>query len=252
MGNVRRTIAGSALAAVAVFGVAMGNAGQPDMASILIPPCAEHWLGADALGRDLGMRLLQASALSLLVSGFAWAVALGLGVAIGAIGAYLESTPVSSAIHELITVTYATPFLVVLVGILGLLGPGTANAYLALLLFAWAAPARHAMIIVRDLRNATHMRAMLALGFRPIQTVCFVVLPEVFPSVATASLAVLPEILALDVALSFFGLGAQPPTPTLGGLLVDGLTYGTVAWWIVVFPILFLGVLCLAMRAMKD
>jgi len=248
---MKRILAALSLVSIVTLGLALGSVGQPDTTNILTPPSAVHWFGTDALGRDLGLRLLQACALSLLVSGLAWAVALAVGIAIGATAAYIEVSPVARAIDELIAITYATPFLVVLVGILGLLGPGTVNAYVVLLLFAWAAPARHTMSIVRHLRNATHVRAVLALGFRPSQTIRFVLVPEVLPAVVTASLSVLPEILALDVALSFFGLGAQPPTPTIGGLLVDGLAYGTVAWWVVLFPVLFLSVICLLMRGLK-
>ena len=250
-GHMKRILAALSLVSIVTLGLALGSVGQPDTTNILTPPSAVHWFGTDALGRDLGLRLLQACALSLLVSGLAWAVALAVGIAIGATAAYIEVSPVARAIDELIAITYATPFLVVLVGILGLLGPGTVNAYVVLLLFAWAAPARHTMSIVRHLRNATHVRAVLALGFRPSQTIRFVLVPEVLPAVVTASLSVLPEILALDVALSFFGLGAQPPTPTIGGLLVDGLAYGTVAWWVVLFPVLFLSVICLLMRGLK-
>jgi len=248
----RKHLAASFLIGVAALGMFVGHSGTPDLENALRGPSPAHWLGADVLGRDVGRRLVQAAALSLVGSVAAWGIALVVGIAVGSFAAYTQGTIAAQIVEEFIRVAYATPFLVVLVGLLGLLGPGILNAYLVVLLFAWAQPARHASIMVGRLRHATHVRSVLALGYQPAQVVRFVLFPEVLPAVVAAALAVLPEILALDVALSFFGLGAQPPRPTIGGLLVDGVTYASVAPWLLFFPLGTLSLICLAMRGLRS
>ena len=248
---VSRILAAFFFVIIIMLGIFKGQVGQPDTSIALSPPGFKNIIGTDMLGRDLAERLLLASTLSLIISGVAWSLALIIGIAVGSTAAYLDGTSFSRFIEELIAITFATPFLIVLVGVLGLMGPGITNAYIALLLFAWAAPARHSLSMVRQLKSATFIRATLSFGYKPYHIIRWVIIPKVFPSVATASIAILPEILALDVALSFFGLGAQPPTPTIGGLLIDGLNYGIVAWWMMIFPVIALSILCISLRLLQ-
>lgn len=248
--GTKQIFAGVLIAGIVVIGATAGGHGEPSLGEALGPPSMAHLLGTDVLGRDLAKRLFMAMTLSLAISASAWAVALILGAAIGAVAGYAEDSATAKLVEGLIGVVYATPFFLVLVALLALLGPGIANAYLVLLLFAWAAPARHAHRLVRHLRVAAHIRAALAFGYRPVQMARFVLLPQILPPVVAAALMTLPEILALDVVLSFFGLGTQPPTPSVGGLLVDGLAYSSVAWWLVIFPMLLLVIVCLAIRSL--
>lgn len=145
-------------------------------------------------------------------------------------------------------VFYTTPFFVVLVGVVGAMGPGLFNAYVVLALVIWAAPARHTNSIVSSVRHSTFVVAARSFGYAPVKVLRYAILPEVYRPVLAASLAVLPEVLALDAALSFFGLGVPPPTPTLGRMIVEGISYLSVAWWMSVSPVLMLAVLCLTTR----
>jgi len=238
------------LTAFLILGFAIGAPGVPQSGNALVPPSVANWMGTDVLGRDLFGRLALAAARSVAVSVAAWSVAVLIGAAIGTATGMSPRSILSKLTGRIMALIYSTPFMLVLVAIVAVLGPGMLNAYLALLMFAWAAPARHADEMVRRLREATHVRASFALGFRPSQIVRVVLLPAVLPTVAVAALPALPDLLVLDVLLSFVGLGAQPPIPTLGGMLLDGLSYGAVAWWLVAFPLTVLVCICLSVRAL--
>jgi len=139
-----------------------------------------------------------------------------------------------------------------LVGLLGVIGPGLTNSYLVLTLFAWVAPARQTRASVKNLRDAQHVVAARSFGFSTSRIFRFVIIPQIYKPVLVASLAILPEIIALDAGLSFFGLGAQPPTPTLGKMIVDGVEYLSVAWWMSSFPVLILSFICLGVRFLSQ
>lgn len=236
------------LAALAVVGPSVPGTLDVDLQVRLLPPTAEHWMGTDALGRDVLARTVAGTSLSLRVSVAAWLAALGLGLLLGAMAGYYANTPFDWIVSWLIALAYVTPFLILLVGLLGVIGPGLTNAYLVLILFAWAAPARQTRVAVRTLRQAPFVTAARSFGFTPLRMFRDVVLPSAARPAVIASIALLPEILALDAALSFFGLGVQPPTPSLGKLIADGIQFGAGAWWLSLFPVSVLAIVCLALR----
>lgn len=237
---------------VLAAGYAAPKSDRPAIQFSLEPPSSLHWMGTDQLGRDVAARTLRAGALSLGASALAWLGAVVLGLALGSYAAYQPRSWCSSAVRGFVAVFYTTPFFVVLVGVVGALGPGLWNAYLVLALVAWAAPARHTASIVSPLRQASFVVATQSFGYGPGRVLRYAILPRAYRPVVAASLAVLPEILALDAALSFFGLGARPPTPTIGRMVVEGVSYLSVAWWMVVSPVAILAALCLATRVLAQ
>jgi len=218
----------------------------------LQPPSPSHWMGTDELGRDIFARALRGTSLSLILSLLAWATALIVGLILGTVAGYFASSPVDRVISWLIALAYVTPLVIMLVGLLSVIGPGLANAYIVLTLFAWVAPARQTRASVKNLRAAQHVVAARSFGFSSNRIFQFVIIPQIYKPVLIASLAILPEIIALDAGLSFFGLGAQPPIPTLGKMIVDGVGYLSVAWWMSLFPILILSIICLGVRFLAE
>ena len=116
------------------------------------------------------------------------------------------------------------------------------------MLLAWAAPARQTRAAVLQLMGSRAVTAAWSFGYPPVRVIRQVMLPQLFRPVLITSLAVLPEIIALDAGLSFLGLGAPPPTPTLGKLINDGISYYSVAWWMPLFPVLALMAVCWVVR----
>lgn len=212
------------------------------------PPDLNHFAGTDDLGRDLLYRTTQGAALSLALALTAWIVSFVIGLISGAVAGYYKGRFPDIIISSLITYAYATPFIIFLIALLGLIGPGLVNAYLILVLFAWAAPARHARAIIAGMKDSDYVKASLSFGYRTPQMIGFVIVPQVIKPVLIASLAVLPEVIALDAVLAFFGLGVQPPTPSLGKMIVDGMNYMATSWWMVTIPVVALIGLCLIIR----
>jgi len=93
-----------------------------------------------------------------------------------------------------------------------------------------------------------YVRSAKAFGFSASSIISKYVIPNAVPPVILASVAVLPEILALDAGLAFFGLGAQPPTPTIGKMIAEGLDVFSIAWWISLIPTLILGSICISIN----
>ncbi|NLP09013.1 ABC transporter permease [bacterium] len=214
----------------------------------LQPPSTGHWMGTDDLGRDLGTRVAAGCRLSLSIALLAWAACLGLGLMLGGLAGYLANHWIGKLIDLQISITYIIPFTVFLITLLALFGPGLAPAYLILVLLAWAAPARQTRTAVLQLMSSRAVTAARSFGYPPARVIRQVMLPQLFRPVLITSLAVLPEIIALDAGLSFLGLGAPPPTPTLGKLINDGISYYSVAWWMPLFPVLTLMAICWAVR----
>jgi peptide/nickel transport system permease protein len=205
-------------------------------------------MGTDDLGRDVFERVLFGASLSLRYSVVAWLIALGLGLLIGTIAGYYSPSPIDKIATWIISLAYLTPFMVFLVTLLSVIGPGLANAYAILVIIAWAAAARQTRVAVRELRRASYVTASRSFGFSSKELFTYVIIPMVFRPALIASLAVLPEIIALDAGLSFFGLGAQPPVPSLGKIIAEGLNYISMAWWMSAFPVLVLATVCLVIR----
>lgn len=239
----------SALCLVAIF---LPSQDVPNLDATLQQPTAEHWLGTDELGRDVANRLIRAAGLSLGLSVCAWLTALMIGVTLGGIVGLHPQTTADSIVRWFIRIAYGTPFLIVLVGVLAVIGPSILHAYAILVLFAWAPAARQTRMLAMHVSKAPHVYAMKAAGFSTYQVVYYAILPTIIRPILLASLAVMPELLALDAALSFFGLGPPPPTPSLGKMVVDGLAFLDLAWWMWVPPVFALATLCLCLRVFVE
>lgn len=237
-----------ALFAAAMSGCSSERGRRPNLEEALQPPSAQHLMGTDHLGRDLASRVIEGSVISLTMAVLAWIGAFTIGVLLGAYSGFVPESKLGRFVNRLIILVYATPFLVIVAGVVSLLGRGVVNAYVALLLVAWAAPARHTAVVVERLRHSTFVLAATSFGFSYNKILTVIVIPHVYRPVLAASLAAMPEILAFDVVLSFLGLGPAPPNPTLGRLLLEGIDYLSLAWWMVLFPLVVLSGLCAIIR----
>jgi ABC-type dipeptide/oligopeptide/nickel transport system permease subunit len=241
-----------ALMAAVVSGCFSEKGEGPNLEEALQPPSAQHLMGTDHLGRDLASRVVEGSVISLTMAVLAWIGAFTIGMLLGAHSGFLPESKLGRAVSGLIVLIYATPFLVIVAGVVSVLGRGVANAYTALLLVAWAAPARHTAIVVERLRHSTFVLAATSFGFSYNKILTAIVIPQVYRPVLAASLGAMPEILAFDVVLSFLGLGPAPPSPTLGRLLLEGIDYLSLAWWMALFPLAVLSGLCIIIRCLAQ
>lgn len=230
---------------IGVFILTVGLTGdketvRPDKA--LLKPSLDYPLGTDHLGRDIFSRLCFAITLSVFTSIISWFAVISLGLIAGGIAA-LSYGLVSMFILTLIKLIFVTPFILILISLSSILGTGILPTYLILVLFLWAVPARQTYLLMLDLKKSKFMIAVRSFGFSNYQVILMAMLPMVIRSVVAGSLPLLPDIIALDAGLSMLGLGASPPTPTLGNMLFEGLKFAQVAWHQVLFPVVALSLL---------
>jgi len=194
-----------------------------------------HLLGTDHLGRDVLSRTLYGARVSLLV-GFA-AVAVGgvvggaLGILAGYRGGWTDSVVMTVADAQL-----AFPFVLLAIGIIGVLGPSFPTLVAVIGLSGWVDYARVLRSQVLVLRSREFVDAILALGGAVPRIVARHIVPNVLSTLVVIATLQLARAIVLEATLSFLGLGIQPPTPSWGGMIQEGREYLDSAWWISIFP----------------
>lgn len=234
------------------------SADRQDLSQHLRPPTFEHkqgeWphvLGTDPLGRDLLARLLQATRLSLWVGGLAVAVACVIGTVLGLLAGFVGGV-LDHLVMRLADALLALPFVVLAIAIVAVVGPSFSNIVIVLGLTGWVTFAKLVRGEVLRVREMDHVEAARAIGCPQWRILLVHVWPQVTGLVLVNITLSLGQMIISEATLSFLGLGIPPPTPTLGGILSDAQTYFFSAWWIVVFPGLFLMAIVLCVNLIGD
>jgi peptide/nickel transport system permease protein len=206
-----------------------------DFASALQPPNAFHWFGTDNLGRDILARVVGAGRVDLEIAVVCVALPFLLGSLLGAVAGYFGGI-VDRILSGLIDVLWAFPFYVLVIAIVGTLGPSIGNLYLAFTLVAWISFARIVRGEVLVVRETEYVTAARLLGLSHVRIILLHVLPNaISPAIVFAMADVVLTILAIT-SLSFLGLGVQPPNPEWGIMIADGRNFIFNAWWISTIP----------------
>jgi ABC-type dipeptide/oligopeptide/nickel transport system permease subunit len=188
------------------------------------PPSRAYLLGNDAVGRDILSRLIFGTRVALMVGLGATAIAVTIGVTIGATAGYFGGW-VDSALSRVVDTLMAFPTLALLITLAAVLGPSLVTVIVAIGTTVWASYARVVRADMLSLRERDYVLAARAAGARDGRIIFGHMLPNVLgPIVVLGSLSV-GSIIILESALSFLGLGVQPPNPSWGGMLSDGRAY---------------------------
>ena len=241
------------VAAIAAPLIARHDPTAIDLINQLQGPSATHWMGTDIQGRDVWARLVYGARISLSVGLVSQGIALGLGLLLGLIAGYYGRW-IDELVMRLADVTLAFPTLLLLIALVAALQPSLTVVFLTIGLVGWAGMARLVRGQVLVVRELEYVQAMRALGAKNARIISRHVLPAVIaPVLIAATLGVAAAIMA-EAALSFLGLGVQPPTPSWGAMIADGRDLSQLrgAPWTSLFPGLAIGMTVLGFNLLGD
>lgn len=217
----------------------------------LLPPGPHHWFGTDTQGRDILSRVVYGARISLGVGLIAQSVATLLGVTMGLVAGYYGKW-IDAVIMRLADITLAFPTLLLLIAVAAAVRPSLPVIFVIIGLVGWAAMARLVRSQVLVLRSSDYVLAARALGARDREILWRHLLPNVRgPVIVAATLGIAGAIMA-EAALSFVGLGAQPPTPSWGAMVADGRDLLRVAPWVSIAPGIAIGLAVLGFNLVGD
>ncbi|MCY0150165.1 ABC transporter permease [Hoeflea sp. G2-23] len=222
-----------------------------DLSSVKLSPSLDHWFGTDAIGRDVLARVLFGGQVSLLVASAGMVGSLTLGTVMGMLGAFGHRF-VRPVVDRAIDVQLAFPYVLLAIAITSAVRPSTPVLILLMVLAAWAGAARVVRSIALQERGKDYVKAAEVIGASKLRIAAFHVFPSVLPSLMVLAAMQMAAMIVFEATLSFLGMGVQPPTPSWGGIMLDGKNYITSAWWLTSLPGLAIVVTSLSLVLIGD
>lgn len=201
----------------------------------LQPPDARHWLGTDELGRDVFSRVLYGTRYFALICLVSVSIAAGFGVLLGLL-AGAGSSWGDMTIMRGMDIVLAFPFILLILAVVAILGPSLWTAMIAVGIAGVPNYARLVRGEVLAVKHEEYVEAMRSLGAGPLRIMFGTVLPNVVSQVVVYTSYAMPVAVLSASALSFLGLGAQPPLPEWGAMVVGGRAFLRTSWWVVASP----------------
>ena len=239
------------LAAVAGPFLSPYDSSAQELARRLEAPSLAHPLGLDELGRDILARLLEGARISLMVGLAVVSVSSTVGMLFGSIAGYFGGR-IDDLISRIIDVLMAFPGILLAIALVAVLGPSLTNVVLALSVIGWVGYARLVRGQALRAREFEFVQAARACGASSARIVLRHILPTAFPSVVVQATLGMAGAIIAEAALSFLGLGVQPPTPSWGTMLDAGRAHLFDAPHLTVFPGLAIALLVLGFNFLGD
>ncbi|MGQ0732665.1 MAG: ABC transporter permease [Acidobacteriota bacterium] len=247
-----------AILVVALVGLALGSPwlapfdpADQQLALRLDGPTMEHWFGLDELGRDILSRVLVGARVSLFVGLIVVGVSATVGTLMGALAGYFGGRW-DQAISRVMDILLAFPGLLLAIALVAVLGPSLGHVVLALTLIGWVGYARVVRGQVLRAREFEFVVAARALGAGTWRALTQHVLPTALPAVTVQATLGMAGAILSEAALSFLGLGVQPPTPSWGTMINGGRLHLLDAPHLTIFPGAFLALLVLGFNFLGD
>ena len=239
------------LVAVTANWIAPFEVNDVDVPNALRPPSGAHWFGTDELGRDVFSRVLVAIGASMRVAVVSVTFAVVVGVTIGVLAGYRGGW-VDAIFMRIVDVMFAFPVLLLALAVVAVMGPGVTTTILAIGIVYTPIFARVARASTLSVRVEPFVQVSHAMGTGHLYVLGRHILPNIAgPLIVQTSISLAFAILS-EAALSFLGLGIQPPEPSLGRMIFDSQGFVTLAWWMAVFPGAAIFVIVLAFNLTGD
>jgi oligopeptide transport system permease protein len=214
-------------------------------------PSRAYWLGTDQLGRDLLSRMIYGARVSMLVGLGAQIVVVLIGVPIGALSGYVGGRT-DLIITRFIDVMYAFPRLLFVILVMSMLGAGLINIFIAIGFTGWVGIARQTRAQVLAIKEKEYVDGARALGAGFGRLLRRHIMPNALTPIVVAVTFGIPEAIFTEAALSFIGVGINPPTPSWGQMVGEGQQYIRSYWHLCVFPSIAIAVTMLAFTFFGD
>lgn len=200
-----------------------------------LAPSFVHLFGTDLLGRDMLSRVIFGSRISIEVGIIAVGISVIIGLFLGALSGYFGNIP-DTIIMRIADIFFAFPYILGAIAIMTVLGPGVINIFIAIGLLGWASFARIFRSSILTIKNKEYIEAARALGASNYRIITKHIFPNAFAPIIVYATMNVGTAIIVEAALSFLGLGVQPPTAAWGKMLAESLDYIDIAPWMMVFP----------------
>jgi peptide/nickel transport system permease protein len=215
------------------------------------PPSAQHWLGTDELGRDYLSRAISGARISLSVGFVAVGISIIVGLILGSVAGYFGGR-IDNLLMRVVDVFLSIPAFFLILTVNAYLPPSIYNVMVVIGLFSWMGVARLVRGQFLSLKERDFITAARALGVPGWRLVTHHLLPNSLAPVVVAATLAIPSAILTESALSFLGLGVQPPQASWGSMLENAQTWLTEAWWMWVPPGTLISITVLAFNFMGD
>ncbi|HLU83548.1 MAG TPA: ABC transporter permease [Trueperaceae bacterium] len=224
---------------------------RPDFLAVRQAPSAEYRLGTDEIGRDVLSRVVFGARASLIAGVMSVAIAMGVGVPLGLLAGYYRGAS-DELIMRVTDAVLAFPFLILAIAMAAALGPSLTNAMIAIGIASTPTFVRLTRAQVLAVVSEEYVHAARALGASDGRIIAMHVLPNSFTPLLVQGTLTIAQAIIAESALSFLGLGVQPPTPSWGGMLNTAKNFLVQAPWMAVYPGLSIFVTVLAFNIFGD
>jgi peptide/nickel transport system permease protein len=214
-------------------------------------PGALHWLGTDEFGRDLFSRIIYGARTSLVIGVTSISISMVCGMALGATAGYFGGA-FDRVVTMVVDLSWSFPEILLALILIAILGPGLASTMIAISIAYLAQFTRLTRAQVMALKSETYVEATISLGAGSGHVLFRHLLPNAVTPVIVAGMLATGDAIILEATLGFFGLGAQPPTPSWGAMMSSGTAQIFIAPWIIIFPGLAIAITVIAINLFGD
>jgi len=216
------------------------------------PPCLSYPFGTDIYGRDILTRTIYAFRISLLMACAVLSIVLPIGITLGLIAGYFQGGWIDTIIMRITDIFLSIPSLVLALAICAILPRNLVTTTFAISMLWWTSYCRMVYGITTSIKGEFFIQSTELIGAGTLHILFKEILPNCLSEIFTKATLDVGAIILVASSLSFVGLGAQPPTADLGGMIADGVKYLPDQWWMAVFPSISLVIIILGFNLLGD